>query len=162
MGLGKLWTYSIGSVTWIGSPIRFPQNLSFVFVVSFIRAHLRGASLGTRTELGHGLIIVLEMAWVMQQRQNLFNEFSNQQSVSRTKRCQVIRHQLYTTENIYKDSVKMCILEREMSKFLHSNCRKSVLRQLAPPAELGRKRPTSGTATAILLAATSALVASGS
>ena len=58
---------------WIGSPkseirnqIRFPQNLSFVFVVYFIRAHLRGASLGTRTELGHGLIILLEMAWVRQ------------------------------------------------------------------------------------------------
>ena len=39
---------------------------SFVFVVYFIRAHLRGAFLGTRTELGHGLIKVLEMAWVRQ------------------------------------------------------------------------------------------------
>ena len=35
-------------LNWIGSPIRFPPNLSFVFVVYFIRAHLRGASLGTR------------------------------------------------------------------------------------------------------------------
>ena len=43
----------------------------------FIRLHLLGASLGTRSELGHGLIIVLETAWVRQQRRNL-SEFSNQ------------------------------------------------------------------------------------
>jgi len=35
-------------LNWIGSPIRFPPNLSFVYVVYFIRAHLRGASPGTR------------------------------------------------------------------------------------------------------------------
>jgi len=40
--------------------------MSEVFVVYFIRAHLQGASRGTRTELGHGLILVLEMAWVRQ------------------------------------------------------------------------------------------------
>ena len=49
-----------------------------------------------------------------------------------------------------------------MSKFLHQNFSKSFLRQLAQPAELGRERPTIVAATAILLAATSALVASGS
>jgi len=41
-------------------------DLSIVFVVYFIREHLRGASLGNGTELGHGLIIVLEMARVRQ------------------------------------------------------------------------------------------------
>ena len=33
---------------WIGSPIRFSPNLSCIFVVYFIRAHVRGASLGAR------------------------------------------------------------------------------------------------------------------
>jgi hypothetical protein len=47
----------------IGSPIRFLPNLSFVFVVYSIRVQLRRASLGIRIELGHRLIIVLEMAW---------------------------------------------------------------------------------------------------
>ena len=51
---------------WTGLPIRSPPSLSFVFVVYFIRAHLRGASLGTRIELGYGLIIFLEMAWARQ------------------------------------------------------------------------------------------------
>ena len=30
---------------------------------TLLKTHLRGASLGTKTELGHRLIIVLEMAW---------------------------------------------------------------------------------------------------
>ena len=47
------------------SEVRQERN-QHLQVVYFIRAHLRGASLGTRTELGHGLIIVLEMAWVRQ------------------------------------------------------------------------------------------------
>jgi len=38
---------------WIGSPTRFPLNLSFDFVVYIHHpCTLRGASLGTRTELG--------------------------------------------------------------------------------------------------------------
>ena len=49
---------------WIGSPIRFPLKLSFIFVDYFIRAYCRGVSLGARIELRHGLFIVLEMAWV--------------------------------------------------------------------------------------------------
>ena len=41
-------------------------DLSFDFVVDFICAHLRAASLGIIAELGHRLIIVLEMARVRQ------------------------------------------------------------------------------------------------
>jgi len=33
---------------WIGLPILFPLNLSFVFVAYFIRAYLREESFGTR------------------------------------------------------------------------------------------------------------------
>ena len=36
----------------IDSPIRFLPNLSFVFIVYYICAHLRGASFGTRLNGG--------------------------------------------------------------------------------------------------------------
>ena len=67
-------------LNWVASPIRFPLNLSFVFVVYFICVHLRGASFGTRTELGHGPIIVLEMARVRQNGESslMNSEISNQ------------------------------------------------------------------------------------
>ena len=35
-------------LNWTGTQIRFPPNLSFGFVVYFIRACLRGASFGAR------------------------------------------------------------------------------------------------------------------
>jgi len=38
----------VDPLNWIGPPIPFPPNLFFIFVVYFIRAHLRGASIGTR------------------------------------------------------------------------------------------------------------------
>ena len=55
--LGKRWVYEIVQaisvdivdlLNWIGSPIRFPLSQSFVFVVYFIRAYLRGACFGAR------------------------------------------------------------------------------------------------------------------
>ena len=55
------------------------KDLSFVFVVYFIRAHLRGASLGTRLSgVLHGPILALETEWFREERRHLFNEISNQ------------------------------------------------------------------------------------
>ena len=39
-------------LNWLGTPIKFPPNLSFSFVVEFIRAYLRGASFGARLNGG--------------------------------------------------------------------------------------------------------------
>ena len=68
---------------WIGSPIRIPPNVSFVFVADLIRAHLPGASFGTRLNgAKHGLVIVLVVAWVSKDSEISFNKFRNQNQKS--------------------------------------------------------------------------------